>query len=74
MTGSPRTRHTEKITVYLTADELARLEKLVCQIRHDVGIKVDRGRVVREALAMARDDVRGRGGKSALIGRLRSAP
>lgn len=74
VTGSPRSRHTEKITIYLTADELARLDRLVCQVKHDMGIRVDRGRIVREAIAMTGDDVRSRGGKSAVIQRLRAAP
>jgi hypothetical protein len=70
VSASGRTGHAEKITVYLTPDELARLDKLVCHIRHDLGIKTDRGRVVREALGLIREDVHRGGGKSAVVKRL----
>jgi len=69
VTISPR--HAEKITIYLTPDELARLDKLVCHIKHDLGIKTDRSRVAREALALVRDDIHRAGSKSAVVRRLR---
>jgi hypothetical protein len=62
--------HKAKITVYLTPDELARLDKLVCHIKHDLHVKVDRSRIVREALALVREDVRQAGKKSAAITRM----
>lgn len=50
---SGRVTHLEKITVYLTPDELTALEAAHHQIRHQYGIRVDRGRIVREALHLA---------------------
>lgn len=51
-----RVAHDQKITVYLSADELLRLEVATAQIRLRDGLKVDRGRIVREALGMVLDD------------------
>lgn len=73
MSTSGRTNHGEKITVYLTPDELARLDKLVCHIKHDLGIKVDRSRVVREAIAILRDDIHQHSSKGTSVRRLRAA-
>jgi hypothetical protein len=49
--GSGRTRHDEKITVYVSSDELLSLEHARLVLRADHGIAVDRGRIVREAIA-----------------------
>lgn len=51
-----RVAHTHKITVYLSADELLRLQVAAAEIRLREGVPVDRGHVVREALGMALDD------------------
>ncbi len=47
---SGRVRHDEKMTVYVTADELLDLEHARLTLRRDHGLAVDRGRLVREAL------------------------
>ena len=73
-TGSRRTsgrvKHDEKMTVYVTADELLELEHARLRLRHEWGVCVDRGRVVREAIAIALADVETRGAESDLVRRL----
>ena len=54
--GSGRVRHEEKITVYISRAELLRLEQARLAFRADHGLAVDRGRIVREAIAAALDD------------------
>jgi hypothetical protein len=49
--GTGRTRHDDKITVYVSSDELLSLEHARLILRADHGIAVDRGRIVREAIA-----------------------
>jgi hypothetical protein len=44
---SGRERHDEKITVYLSPDELIDLERARLTLRQDHGMAVDRGRIVR---------------------------
>jgi hypothetical protein len=70
--GAPsgRVRHDEKITVYVTSDELLELENTRLTLRRDHGLAVDRGRVVREAIQLALQDVVAHGGDSALVRRL----
>lgn len=51
-----RVRHEEKITIYVSRDELVRLEQARLSIRADHGLALDRGRLVREAVAAALDD------------------
>lgn len=51
-TVSGRIGHDEKITVYFTAEEIAWLDLFRAQLRRR-GIRVDRGRIVRECIAMA---------------------
>lgn len=53
MTTSPRRKHAAKMTVYLDESELLALDATVLEMRRRYGIKVDRGRYVREALAMS---------------------
>ncbi|MGH3485566.1 MAG: hypothetical protein ACRDPQ_20300 [Nocardioidaceae bacterium] len=67
---SGRVRHDEKMTVYVTADELLDLEhaRLVLRRRH--GLAVDRGRLVREAVAITLADFEVNGGDSVLVQRL----
>ena len=50
---SGRGPHEAKMTTYLTAGELLRLDHMVLELRRVYGIKVDRGRFVREVLAAA---------------------
>lgn len=70
--GSGRVRHDEKITVYISSEELLRLEQARLTLRSDHGISVDRGRVVREAVAMCLDDLDAHDTDSALVHRLGS--
>lgn len=68
---SGRVRHDEKITVYVTADELLDLEQTRLALRRDQGLAVDRGRIVREAIHLALADVADHGADSPLVRRLR---
>ena len=68
---SGRVRHDEKITIYVTADELLTLEHTRLTLRAHHGVAVDRGRVVREAIHLALQDVAEHGDESALVRRLR---
>jgi len=54
--SSGRRTHDEKITVYLTAEELVDLERVRLELRARYGIGVDRGRIVRQALAIVLAD------------------
>jgi hypothetical protein len=67
---SGRVRHDEKITVYVTADELLDLEHARLTLRRDHGLGVDRGRIVREAIHLAIESVARDGGDSTLVRRL----
>jgi hypothetical protein len=66
-----RERHEEKITVYVSADELLDLEHARLTLRGDHGLAVDRGRIVREALAVVLADLDAKGETSILVRRLR---
>ncbi len=68
---SGRENHDEKITVYLSQDELMDLEHARLGLRGDHGLPVDRGRVVREALAVVLADFEAKGEASILVRRLR---
>ncbi len=68
--GTGRVRHEEKITVYVTADELLALEQARLELRAGHDLAVDRGRIVREAIAVVLADLRTRGGDSELVRRL----
>lgn len=68
---SGRTRHDEKITIYVTADELIDLEDTRLALRRQYGLAVDRGRLVREAIHLALEGVDTDGDDSALVRRLR---
>jgi hypothetical protein len=67
---SGRVRHDEKMTVYVTSDELLDLEHARLVLRRTHGLAVDRGRLVREAIAMVLADFEARGDESALVRRL----
>jgi hypothetical protein len=66
-----RTKHDEKITVYISADELLALETARLTLRGHHGVAADRGRIVREAIAVLLADLDERGGDSILVQRLR---
>lgn len=68
---SGRERHDEKITVYVSAEELMDLEHARLGLRGDHGLAVDRGRIVREALAYVIADLEAKGESSILVRRLR---
>ena len=67
---SGRVRHDEKMTVYVTSDELLDLEHARLTLRRHHGMAVDRGRIVREAVAMVLADLEAHGEDSALVRRL----
>jgi hypothetical protein len=67
---SGRVRHDEKMTVYVTADELLEIEHARLVLRRTVGSAVDRGRLVRAAVAMALADLDEHGDDSDLVRRL----
>ena len=67
---SGRVRHDEKMTVYVTSDELLDIEHARLTLRREHGLAVDRGRLVREALALVLADLEAQGADSALVQRL----
>ena len=69
--ASGRVKHDEKMTVYVTADELLEIEHARLDLRRLHGLGVDRGRIVRAAIAMALADLDTRGEDSDLLKRLR---
>jgi hypothetical protein len=66
-----RTKHDEKITVYISADELLALETARLTLRGQHGVAADRGRIVREAISVLLADLGERGDDSVLVRRLR---
>jgi hypothetical protein len=70
--SSGRQRHDEKVTFYCTAQELMDLEHARLALRREHGVAVDRGRIVREALALVLSDLDHQGADSALVRRLRA--
>jgi hypothetical protein len=68
---SGRERHDEKITVYVSADELVALEQARLVLRAEHGVAVDRGRLVREAVAEMLTDLELHGEDSVVVTRLR---
>jgi hypothetical protein len=67
--ASGRERHTQKITVYLSAEELLDLERArLALLRY--GAAADRGRIVREAIAVLLADLDARGQDSLLARRI----
>jgi hypothetical protein len=68
---SGRERHDEKITVYLSPDELFDLDQARLTLRGDLGLAVDRGRIVRESIAVIVADLEAKGDQSILARRLR---
>ena len=70
---SGRVKHDEKMTVYITSGELLDLEHARLTLRRDNALAVDRGRLVREALAIVLADFAENGDDSVLVQRLRQA-
>jgi hypothetical protein len=68
-----RERHEQKITVYLSAGELLDLEHARLKLRR-FGFVVDRGRLVREAIAILLADLDARGKDSLAARRIQSGP
>jgi hypothetical protein len=69
--ASGREKHTQKITVYLSAEELLDLERArLALLRY--GAAADRGRIVREAIAVLLADLDARGKDSLLARRIAS--
>ena len=67
--ASGREKHTQKITVYLYAEELLDLERArLALLRY--GAAADRGRIVREAIAVLLADLDARGKDSLLARRI----
>ena len=70
--ASGREKHTQKITVYLSAEELLDLERArLALLRY--GAAADRGRIVREAIAVLLADLDARGKESLLARRIATA-
>ncbi len=67
---SGRVRHDEKMTVYVTSQELLDIEHARLSLRHAHGLAVDRGRLVREAVALVLADFEDRGADSEIVRRL----
>jgi hypothetical protein len=65
-----RERHDQKITVYLSAAELLDLEHARLMLRR-FGFVLDRGRLVREAIAVLLADLDARGNDSLIARRIR---
>jgi hypothetical protein len=68
--ASGRESHPQKITVYLSGPELLELERARLALR-SYGISADRGRLVREAIAVLLADLDAAGEDSLLAQRLR---
>jgi hypothetical protein len=68
--SSGRVRHDEKMTIYVTADELLDIEHARLSLRRHQGLAVDRGRLVREAIAIVLADLELNGDDSVLVQRL----
>ena len=68
---APTTKHDEKITVYLSPDELYDLDQARLALRGDLGLAVDRGRIVRESLSIIIADLEAKGDQSIIARRLR---
>ena len=67
-----RERHDEKITVYVSPEELVGLEQARITLRAGHGLAVDRGRIVREAVNLVLADLSEHGEDSSLVRVLRT--
>lgn len=70
LTASGRVKHDQKITVYFSSEELFALEDAVIELRRRHGITLDRGRLVRTAVALAIHDLAEHGAESAVVAEL----
>ena len=70
--GTGRQKHDSKITVYVSGDELVEMEQARLALRATHGLVVDRGRLVREAVAVLLADFEEHGPDSVLVQRLRA--
>jgi hypothetical protein len=70
--GTGRTKHDAKITVYVSGDELLAMEHARLDLRAHHDLIVDRGRLVREAVAVMLADFAANGEESVLVQRLRA--
>lgn len=68
--ASGRVLHDQKITVYLTSQELLDLEQARLRLRAEFDIAVDRGRIVREAVSELLVDLHERGPDATVVRRL----
>lgn len=68
--GSGRQKHDAKITVYVSGDELLAMEHARLELRGKHDLIVDRGRLVREAVAVLLGDFEAHGEESVLVQRL----
>ncbi|MGY1652572.1 hypothetical protein [Geodermatophilus sp. SYSU D01119] len=69
--GAGRVRHDEKITVYISAEDLLALESARLSLRAEHGVAADRGRIVREAISVLLADLADNGEDSVLVRRLK---
>ena len=67
--ASGRIRHDEKITVYVSSDELIALEHARLTLKK-AGVSVDRGRIVRAAIVSGLADLEKNGAESEIVVRL----
>ena len=67
-----RERHDQKITVYLSATELLEIEHARLRLRR-LGVVLDRGRLVREAIAILLADLDARGSESLVVRNIRAS-
>ncbi|MFV0429075.1 MAG: hypothetical protein ACK5KO_06590 [Arachnia sp.] len=66
-----RVRHDQKITVYFSSDELFALEDATLELKRRHGMSLDRGRLVRTAVALALAELAANGEESAVVAELR---
>jgi len=65
--ASGRVRHDEKITVYVSNEELNALEQARLRLRAEHGVAVDRGRIVRTAIGLMVAEFENEGADSGLV-------
>lgn len=64
---SGRVKHDQKITVYFSSDELFALEEATLDVRRRLGRSLDRGRLVRTAVALVLQDLKINGDEAAVM-------
>lgn len=65
-----RVDHDEKITVYISSRQLMTIEQARLRLKGEFGLRVDRGRLVREAVAIVLDELDKSGADSEIVQRL----